>query len=575
MPYESMAAGLYAIRSATRALPRVRDVLAVGVLCLGAGLTGSAPAQELRPARSDTSGPIPPTPAEGGVSWGPEQYNPVPAPGDLVLPLPCQGAIAFRRVDVPASDLINDHKFSLGLSNSSTPYMSGRVQVHLAGHFPQRNEDAEIVGFSYYIGKYEVTSGQYNAVMSGNCPEPSIDSAYPATKVSWYDAVDFTRRLTTWMLEHHPTALKVSERVAFFRLPTEVEWEYAARGGRLVPLKNFSARMFPTEGPLTSYVQFADPVSGNELAKIGTLEPNPLGLHDIVGNAAELALDLFRLTGPGRLHGQAGASVVRGGNYLTSKKKISTSLRSEVILFDQNGLNRPVTSGIRPVLVTPVLVSRSRTREISESFDRLTDRASPNPAAEKEQRVLAAVKSIAAQSESDETRQALEAAVSDLQAAVAERDASRRRALRSTIRNNALLADRLRRDTAMRKEIFAKSRKIIEFTGKNRKKLATSESGRMALKRALKQIEASNRDLMELDARIPETLAIYSDNVILVSNEHEIDDVRAELAVVRAELDALGSNIREKVDVFARHVIEYRNNALQSDEDWLRDLVSQ
>ena len=100
--------------------------------------------------------------------------------------------------------------------------------------------------------------------------------------------------------------------MGFARLPTEVEWEFAARGGTAVSQADFSERVFPMTEGIVRYVWFAGAESANGKAQfIGLLKPNPLRLHDMLGNIDEMVFEPFRLNRLNRLHGQAGGYVVR------------------------------------------------------------------------------------------------------------------------------------------------------------------------------------------------------------------------------------------------------------------------
>ena len=132
----------------------------------------------------------------------------------------------------------------------------------------------------FYIGKYEVTFDQYDRFCEATGRKKPDDMGWgrgnqPVINVSWDDAMAYAAWLT-----------KISSRI--FRLPSESEWEYAARSGRS-----------------TAYWWGADPVKGTANCSdcgtewdnkrptlVGTFEANPWGLHDMTGNVYEWCLDL-------------------------------------------------------------------------------------------------------------------------------------------------------------------------------------------------------------------------------------------------------------------------------------------
>ena len=125
----------------------------------------------------------------------------------------------------------------------------------------------------YYIGKYEVTQELYEAVMGVN---PSRWKAYnrPVEMVSWNDAQEFCAELS-----------RMTGRR--FTLPTEAEWEYAARGGK----KNTNAKYSGSSS--VNNVAWYDGNSGNQTHPVGTLRPNELGIYDMSGNVWEWCQDWY------------------------------------------------------------------------------------------------------------------------------------------------------------------------------------------------------------------------------------------------------------------------------------------
>jgi hypothetical protein len=84
--------------------------------------------------------------------------------------------------------------------------------------------------------------------------------------------------------------------------------------------------------------------------RIGARKPNPLGLHDTAGNVAEMALDPFRFSLGGRLHGAAGGFVRKGGSFLSGQPEIMPGRREEVPFFHADGPARAKDLGFRLVL---------------------------------------------------------------------------------------------------------------------------------------------------------------------------------------------------------------------------------
>lgn len=134
----------------------------------------------------------------------------------------------------------------------------------------------EVCVDDFYLGKYEVTQGQWEKVM-GNNPSGFKGMNNPVEQVSWNDVQQFIERLN-------------SQSTRKYRLPTEAEWEYAARsGGKREKYSGTSQ-----EADLGQYAWYL--YRGNvELGThpVGEKKPNGLGLHDMTGNVLEWCADWF------------------------------------------------------------------------------------------------------------------------------------------------------------------------------------------------------------------------------------------------------------------------------------------
>lgn len=130
----------------------------------------------------------------------------------------------------------------------------------------------------FYIGKTEVTQALYKAVMGTNPGGSAVGDTYPVAKVSYYEATYFCERLSEMTGRR-------------FSLPSEAQWEYAARGGHVSP------------DPQTTYagsndidkVAWYKNNSGQKVHSVAQKTPNALGLYDMSGNVYEWCLDKYSM----------------------------------------------------------------------------------------------------------------------------------------------------------------------------------------------------------------------------------------------------------------------------------------
>ena len=168
----------------------------------------------------------------------------------------------------------------------------------------------------YYIGKYEVTQGQWSKIMGNNPSNFKLGDNYPVENVSWDDIQVFLEKLSQ----------KTGQN---YRLPTEAEWEYAARSGG----KQEKWAGTSNESGLEGYAWF-DKNSGNQTHLVGQKTPNGLGICDMSGNVWEWCSDwydgdYYSKSPRNNPNGPSGGSyrVARGGSWRDTAENLRASNR--------------------------------------------------------------------------------------------------------------------------------------------------------------------------------------------------------------------------------------------------------
>ena len=178
----------------------------------------------------------------------------------------------------------------------------------------------------YYIGKYEVTQALSQAVMNSN-PSNFKGDNLPVEQVSWDDCQEFISKLNS-----------ITGKT--FRLPTEAEWEYAARGG-----KKSKGYQYSGSSNLSDVAWYADN-SGSKTHAVGSKQANELGIYDMSGNVCEWCQDWYGRYDSSSQVNPTGANsgslrVIRGGSWNFNASFCSSSYRyghSPDLRYDDLGL---------------------------------------------------------------------------------------------------------------------------------------------------------------------------------------------------------------------------------------------
>ena len=210
--------------------------------------------------------------------------------------------------------LVPPGKFIMGSSQNEKDYVHKTFGDVAGGWAKQEIEHEVEITKPFYMGVYDVTQAQYEAVTS-KTPSKFLGAELPVEQVSWEDADAFAKGLTE----------KAKDGLVY-HLPTEAEWEYACRGGRPYSQPfgiGDGASLSSREANFDGNNPYGAAEKGAYLAKttpVGSYKPNALGLYDMQGNVWQWCSDWYGEyptaravdpTGPGT----ASTRVYRGGRW--------------------------------------------------------------------------------------------------------------------------------------------------------------------------------------------------------------------------------------------------------------------
>jgi len=171
---------------------------------------------------------------------------------------------------------------------------------------------------AFYLGKYEVTQKQWHEVMGDN-PSYFKGDDLPVENVSWDNVQKFIKRLNE------------KENTHKYRLPSEAEWEYAARAGTTTRYS-----FGDDDSKLGEYAWYSEN-SGDNTHPVGNKGANPWGLYDVHGNVWEWVQDIWNNTyngapadGSAWEYGVSAAQVIRGGGWLRYARGCRSAFRYDI-----------------------------------------------------------------------------------------------------------------------------------------------------------------------------------------------------------------------------------------------------
>lgn len=244
---------------------------------------------------------------------------------------------------------------------------------------PERSSDEtqhSVTVSSFYMAKTEISQKDYQAVMGAN-PSDTKGDDLPVTNITWYDAIEYCNKLSqaaglTPCYTVSGTTVTWNKAANGYRLPTEAEWEYAARANTATPF-HFGDYVHNSDANCYNAYGYNNDASGNwvngsdaylrHTVAVTEYPANAYGLYNMHGNAAEWVWDWYgkydtqAATDPtGPVGGNA--KVIRGGGWNDHPKHIRSAYRGA----------QPANVGLYSVTVRPVRNAGTATGQATSTY---------------------------------------------------------------------------------------------------------------------------------------------------------------------------------------------------------------
>ncbi|PTN32760.1 hypothetical protein C6366_16025 [Desulfonatronum sp. SC1] len=497
--------------------------------------------------------------------------------------MPEDALMVFRAVAVPGSGFWGSQEQVIQIGDASGGIFEGLQRTQISPSFPREGGHGLI-----YLAKYELTKGQFAAVMgldgllaaSGDSEDQKIPQLEgrvrqealmnPLAFVGYHDVLAFIQRYNQWLFDpEHPQRRANMPQIdgvpGFFRLPTEEEWEFTARGGLpALEAGTFTDRLPFAQRQLNEMAWHLDNAR-HQTRPIGLRQPTSLGFYDLFGNVQEMTSGLFR---PEIWQGKPGGVAVRGGSVSTPPGTVRSSYREELDVYawnrDQNSmeLRRSYNTGARLAIGSNVVVNTEIRNRLEREYEQYKAEA---------RRVMPVGRTL-------DNLVAQAAVQLGTVEPILEQLMEQNPHLREPLQSVQVYMDRARErlDQAQRET----ARSLTQDAARNGVNisvyLSRLERLQQARERALQLVEMSSRyqeqlaavdnSISELETNIQEQLRGYQDKVAQVG-EYEEEYSKQALQTLAEQ----NPSAREQavLELIAGHVAEFAENRRAEPEPWL------